>query len=35
MGGSAKENSIISVGSRAGVSLHLAWVCGNAKYLSK
>ncbi len=35
MGGSAKENSIISVGSRSGVSLHLAWVRGNASYLSK
>ena len=35
MGGSAKENSMISVGSRSGVSLHLAWVRGNASYLGK
>lgn len=35
MGGSAKENSLVSVGSRSGVSLHLAWVRGNASYLSK
>ncbi len=35
MGGSAKENNIVSVGSRSGVSLHLAWVRGNAQYLSK
>ncbi len=34
-GGSAVENSIVSVGSRSGVSLHLAWVHGNAHYLSK
>ena len=35
MGGSAKENSTVSVGSRSGVSLHLAWVRGNAQYLSR
>lgn len=35
MGGSATENSIVSVGSRSGVSLHLAWVRGNASYLSR
>jgi hypothetical protein len=35
MGGSATENNMVSVGSRSGVSLHLAWVCGNASYLSK
>ena len=35
MGGSATENSVVSVGSRSGISLHLAWVCGNARYLSK
>jgi hypothetical protein len=35
MGGSAAEDSIVSVGSRSGVSLHLAWVRGNAHYLSK
>lgn len=34
MGGSAEENGIASVGTRSGVSLHLAWVCGNASYLS-
>ncbi len=35
MGGSAAEDSMVSVGSRSGVSLHLAWVRGNAHYLSK
>ncbi len=35
MGGSAKENGMVSVGFRSGVSLHLAWVRGNAQYLSK
>lgn len=35
MGGSAAENSMVSVGSRSGVSLHLAWVRGNASYLCK
>ena len=35
MGGSAAEDSITSVGLRSGVSLHLAWVRGNAHYLSK
>ena len=35
MGGSAAEDSMVSVGSRSGVSLHLAWVRGNARYLSK
>jgi len=35
LGGSVGENSMISVGSRSGVSLHLAWVRGNASYLSK
>lgn len=35
MGSCAAENNIASVGSRSGVSLHLAWVCGNARYLSK
>lgn len=35
MGGSAAENNMASVGSRSGVSLHLAWVRGNARYLSK
>jgi hypothetical protein len=35
MGGTATENGIVSVGSRSGVQLHLAWVRGNAHYLSK
>lgn len=35
MGGSATENSIVSVGLCSGVSLHLVWVRGNAHYLSK
>jgi hypothetical protein len=35
MGGNAIENGIVSVGNRSGVMLHLAWVCGNAAYLSK
>ena len=35
MGGSASENSMVSLGSRSGVSLHLAWVRGNASYLSR
>ena len=35
MGGSAVENRMVSVGSRSGISLHLAWVRGNAGYLSK
>lgn len=35
MGGSAKENGIISVGNRSGVALYLAWVHGNEVYLNK
>ncbi|MGJ0517172.1 MAG: DUF6946 family protein [Methylomicrobium sp.] len=35
MGGSAMENRMVSVSSRSGISLHLAWVRGNAGYLSK
>ena len=35
MGATATENSIVSVGPRDGVQLHLAWVRGNAYYLSK
>ncbi len=35
LGGIAAENSMVSAGSRSGVSLHLAWVRGNASYLSK
>lgn len=35
MGGNATESSVVSVGSRSGVSLHLSWVRGNAAYLSR
>lgn len=28
-------NRVVSVGQRGGVELHLGWVCGDAKYLSK
>jgi hypothetical protein len=35
MGGSASENEMISVGTYSGVSLHLAWVRGNAIYLTR
>lgn len=35
LGGSAEKNSLVSVGSRSGISLHLAWVCGDARCLSK
>ena len=28
-------NRVVSVGQRGGVHLHLGWVCGDAKYLSK
>lgn len=35
LGGNAIENGIVSLGSRSGVSLHLAWVCGNPEYLKK
>ncbi len=35
MGGCAVENNIISVGARSGVALHLAWVRGDPRYLSK
>jgi len=35
MGGSANENSMVAVGSRFGISLHFAWVRGNASYLAK
>jgi len=35
MGGRAAKNSVVPVGARSGVSLHLAWVRGNARYLSK
>lgn len=35
LGGIASEDAIASVGTRSGVSLHLAWVRGDARYLSK
>lgn len=35
MGGIAGENSIASIGDRSGVQLHLAWVQGDAQYLSR
>ena len=35
MGGRVAQNSVVSVGSRSGVLLHLAWVRGNASYLNK
>ena len=35
MGGSAAESGISSVGGRGGVSLHLAWVRGDSRYLSR
>jgi hypothetical protein len=35
MGGSATKDSMVSVGARSGIWLHLAWVCGNAYYLSR
>ena len=36
LGGNAvSENTIVPVGVRSGISLHLAWVCGDARYLSK
>lgn len=34
MGGTAAENGMTLVGTRSGVLLHLAWVRGNARYLS-
>lgn len=34
-GSAASENSIVSIGVRSGISLHLAWVRGDAQYLSK
>lgn len=35
LGGRATENTIVSVGICSNVSLHLAWVRGNADYLLK
>ena len=34
-GSAASENTLVSVGVRSGIHLHLAWVCGDAQYLSK
>ncbi len=31
----AAMNRIVSVGERDGIQLHLAWVCGDAQYLSR
>lgn len=35
LGGSAHPDSVVSLGSRSGVSLHMAWVCGDATYLGR
>ena len=35
LGAEGAVNQIVSVGQRGGVHLHLGWVCGDAKYLSK
>jgi hypothetical protein len=36
LGGNAVlENNLVSIGVRSGISLHLAWVRGDARYLSK
>ena len=35
LGGRGAEDSLTPVGSRAGVQLHLAWVRGNAEYLTR
>ena len=35
LGAKVEINRITSVGQRGGVHLHLGWVCGNEKYLSK
>jgi hypothetical protein len=32
-GAEAHINRLVSVGERSGVSLHLCWVCGDARYL--
>jgi len=34
-GAEVAVDRVVSVGERDGVQLHLGWVCGNAKYLSK
>jgi hypothetical protein len=35
LGGNATPGSVVSLGTRSGVSLHMAWVCGDAAYLSR
>jgi len=35
LGVNVAVNRVVSVGRRGGVELHLGWVCGDAKYLSK
>lgn len=35
MGGVAVENGLVFAGCRSGISLHLAWVRGNAHFLTK
>jgi len=36
LGGNAvSKNTLVSLGVRSGISLHLAWVCGDVRYLSK
>jgi len=35
LGGNATPGSLVSLGPRSGVSLHMAWVCGDATYLSR
>jgi hypothetical protein len=34
-GGAVSEDTLVSVGVRSGISLHLAWVRGDASYLSR
>jgi hypothetical protein len=34
-GGVATKDSLVSVGVRSGISLHLAWVSGDKRYLTK
>jgi hypothetical protein len=34
-GGVVTSNSIVSVGNRSGIELHLAWVSGDSDYLTK
>jgi len=34
-GNEPQENSLVSVGARSGIQLHLGWVRGDSRYLSK